>query len=151
MTFRLACLAAIGSLLSLTGGASAGEPHAARAASEKAASSSDAGRALAQLVSRQAAESGLDRELQGYSLSPKLLQLRRYVEPGRKQLKVVCIVSIALKDPRDVLVAEVRGTASAIDGGAQAALEAASYAAVMRVPSALAKLRGAADSEIARR
>jgi hypothetical protein len=102
-------------------------------------------------VSRQAAESGVDRELQGYSLSPKLLQLRRYADPGRKGLKVVCIVSIALKDPSDVLVAEVRGTASALDGSARAALEAASYAAVMRVPPALAKLRGTAGSEIARR
>lgn len=150
MTFRPACMAAV-LLLSLSWQAVAAPRVGRTTAPDESSTAKDPKRVLAQLVSKHATESGLNRELGSYSLSPELVQLRRYAEPGQKQIKVVCIVSIALKDSRDVLVAEVRGTASAVGGGAFDALDAASRAAVMRVPSALAKLRGVNDSEIARR
>jgi hypothetical protein len=110
-------------------------------------------RALGDAVAQHAAASGLAKTLQGYSLSPALVQLRRYTEPGQKQAKVVCIVSVALKDPRDNLLAEVRGSASASGAGASplGALDAAAQAAVMRVPAALAKLRGESGAQIAQR
>ena len=108
-------------------------------------------RALGDAISQHASAAGLAESMQGYSLAPALVQLRRYTEPGQKQAKVVCIVSLALKDPHDALVAEVRGNASAFGGTALEALDAAAQAAVMRVPAALAKLRGASDVQVAQR
>ncbi len=150
MNLRLARVAAAVFFLSATLNAVA-EPRTRSAAATKGAAAKDPKLALPRLVSKHAAESGIDRELRGYSLSPQLVQLRRYVEPGQDQLKVICIVSIALKDPSDSLVGEVKGTASTSDGNALDALDAAARAAVLRVPSALAKLRASSDSKLARR
>lgn len=108
--------------------------------------------ALQRAVTRHVAESGIGDSLRGYALAPAIVQLRRYAEPSGKQTKVVCIVSLAVKNHRAELLAEVRGSAAAVGGTALDALDAAAGSAVSRVPEMLAKLeRERADDRVARR
>ena len=69
-------------------------------------------RALNRYVAQHLAQSGLEGSLRGYSLSPALVQLRRYADPGQKQTKFVCVVSLSLQNQQREIIAEVRGTAA---------------------------------------
>jgi hypothetical protein len=97
-------------------------------------------RALEQSVTRHVARSGLGSSLRGYALAPAIVQLRRYAEPAGKEAKVVCVVSLAVKNQRAELVAEVRGSASALGGSPADAVDAAVSSAISRVPEVLGKL-----------
>lgn len=150
MTFRPTALAFLGLTLSIA----CWSPDDARAETTKtetSASRASLERTLAQLIAEHAESSGLSQDLRGYSLAPRLVQMRRYTEPGQKRVKLVCIVSLALKDPQSALVAEVTGNAAGFGASERDVLDAAARAAVMRVPTALARLRGDSPSEVARR
>lgn len=108
-------------------------------------------RALSDAVARHAADAGLMESLRGYSLSSSILQLRRYTEPDTKHRKLVCIVSLALKDEGHSLVAEVRGNVSTEGAAELDAIDAAAAVAVSRVPQVLAKLKDDASSKVAAR
>lgn len=96
--------------------------------------------ALRSSVSRQLADAGLSASLNGYSLSPSLVQLRPYVEPGQKQARIVCIVGLALKSERGVL-ADIRGSAATVGTNPLEAVDAAAHAAVARLPAVLSRLQ----------
>lgn len=123
----------------------------AHAAESRPAGASQArlDRDLREALARHLAEAGLGASLRGYSLSPAIVQLRRYVDG--KQTKAVCIVSLALKSGDDAILAEIRGSASAIGGTTAEALDAAVHSAVSRVPDALSKLQMDAGGRVARR
>jgi hypothetical protein len=106
-------------------------------------------RALREAVAHHVADAGLADSLRGYSLSPALVQLRRYVDG--KQTKIVCVVSLALKSEGNDILAEIRGSAAAVGGTSLEALDAAAGSAVSRVPEALSKLQVDGGSRVARR
>ncbi len=96
--------------------------------------------ALRSSVSQQLADAGLSASLEGYSVSPSLVQLRRYVEPGQKRARLVCVVGLALKNDRGVL-ADIRGSASTTGTSQLEALDAAAHSAVARLPAVISKLQ----------
>jgi hypothetical protein len=96
--------------------------------------------ALRTSVTQQLADAGLSASLDGYSLSPSLIQLRSYVEPGKKQARLVCIVGLALKSDRGVL-AEMRGSAATVGASPLETVDAAAHAAVARLPAVLSRLQ----------
>lgn len=95
-------------------------------------------KALREAVAHHVADAGLVDSLRGYSLSPAIVQLRRYVDG--KHTKVVCVVSLALKTDSQDVVAEIRGSAATVGGTSLEALDAAAHSAVSRLPDALSKL-----------
>jgi hypothetical protein len=109
--------------------------------------------ALNESLERYLADAQLAQSLRPYTVSPSLVQLRRYVEDGRKQAKLVCLVDLALSDSQGNLVASVRGSASTREGSSRDTIDAAAHAAVSRLPSALQALGAArhSSSEIAAR
>ncbi len=127
------------------------EPARAESGSSAKSSKAELQRALQSAVTRHVAGSGLAGSLQGYALAPAIVQLRQYSDPGTKQTKVVCIVSLVVKNQREELVAEVRGSAAALGGAPVDAVDAAVGSAVSRMPEVLAKLPRAEDDRVARR
>jgi len=108
-------------------------------------------RSLERAVTRHVAESGLGGSLRGFALAPTIVQLRRYAEPGNKHGKVVCIVSLAVTNQHQVLLAEVRGSAAALGGASVDAVDAAAASAVARVREVLSQLQGEGNARVARR
>lgn len=106
--------------------------------------------ALRQSVREHVSRARLDGALTGYSLSPSLIQLRRYVGPAPERVKLVCIVGLALKSDRG-LVADVRGHAASVGTSPFDVVDAAAHAAVERLPGALVKLRGHETGAVAER
>jgi hypothetical protein len=96
--------------------------------------------ALQNSVAQRLTEAGLTRSLEGYSLSPSLVQLRSYVEPGQKHARLVCIVGLALSSDRGV-VANIRGSAMTVGTSQLSAVDAAAQAAVARLPAVLSQLQ----------
>jgi hypothetical protein len=92
--------------------------------------------ALRRIVERHIAEARLAESVSAYTISPALVQLRRYVEPGRK-LKVVCVIDLILSDRQGALLATVRGSVATVGATPHEALDAAAHAAVARLPQAL--------------
>jgi len=100
--------------------------------------------ALRDAVTQHLSDAHLQSSLHGYSISPALVQLRRYLEPSGKRARVVCIVSLSLRNAQG-FVADVRGNASALGGTEPEALDAAAHAAVARLPRLLAAQDGGAQ------
>jgi hypothetical protein len=97
--------------------------------------------ALGLAVAQHLAAAGLGGALDGYSLSPALLQLRRYVDPGQKRTKFVCIVGLSVQNDQHEVVAEIRGSAATLGASQLDAVDAAAHSAVLRVADTLAALR----------
>jgi hypothetical protein len=70
-------------------------------------------------------------------LSPSLVQLRRYVDSGDSEPKLVCIVDVALRDGHGALVGSVRGSVTAEGATEREAVAAAVHSAMRRVPQAI--------------
>jgi hypothetical protein len=96
--------------------------------------------ALSESVRRHLAEARLESSLKGYSISPSLVQLRRYVEESPKQAKLVCLIDLALSDDQGRTVATVQGSATSRGATPLDTIDAAAHAAVSRLPSALQAL-----------
>jgi hypothetical protein len=118
-------------------GAAARAPSAAQARAEAA---------LQAAVARHLAEANLSESLSPYTLSPSLVQLRRYVERGGKEYQLVCVVDLALSDAQGTVVASVRGNTAARGASYREAIDAAAGAAVSRLPEALQALQGVRKS-----
>lgn len=95
--------------------------------------------ALSHSLQRYLADAELASSLRSYTVSPSLVQLRRYVE-GAKQAKLVCMVDLALADSRGYLVLSVRGSATTRGASSRETIDAAAHSAVSRLPSALQTL-----------
>jgi hypothetical protein len=107
--------------------------------------------ALRASVTQQLNDAGLSSSLTGYSLAPSLIQLRRYVEPGQKRPRLVCVVSLVLNSDSGVL-AEIRGSASIAGASSLAAVDAAAHSAVARLPAVLSRIQARqAGNRIAQR
>lgn len=92
-------------------------------------------------LQRYLADAHLVESLRPYTVSPSLVQLRRYVEHDTpKQAKLVCLIDLALSDARGNVVASVRGSATKRGGSARETIDAAAHAAVARLPGALQAL-----------
>jgi len=126
---------------SVAGAATPRSSGGVAAAGESTASGAEARRALRIAVAQHVAAEGLDESLKGYSLSPTLLQLRRYVDPGQKQTKYVCVVALSLQNDSREIVAEIRGSASTLGASQLEAVDAAAHSAVLRVAGTLAELK----------
>lgn len=94
--------------------------------------------ALRTSVQHHLNEAHLNDALGSYTVSPSLIQLRRYAEPGSD--KLVCIVGLALSGERGV-IADVRGNVATRGTSQLEAVDAAAAAAVARLPGVLAQLR----------
>jgi hypothetical protein len=99
-------------------------------------------------VEHQLWEAGLTDAVRPFSVAPALVQLRRYVEPGRR-VKLVCVIDLALFDREGALLATVRGNAATPGESRVEAIDAAAQAAVSRLPSALQALRERAQEHVA--
>ena len=99
--------------------------------------------ALRDALQRHVAEAGLSESLAVYTLSPSVVQLRRYVEASR--LTLVCVVDLSLRDRQGALLASVRGSATGTSSQNEA-IDRATHAAVSRLPQALQALRSDAPS-----
>jgi hypothetical protein len=97
--------------------------------------------ALRLAVAQHLAAAGLDGALGGYSLSPALLQLRRYVDPGQKRTKFVCVVALTVQNEQREILAEIRGSAATLGASQLDAIDAAAHSAVLHVPDTLASLK----------
>jgi hypothetical protein len=73
----------------------------------------------------------------GYTAYPSLVELRRYVEPGETSPTVACVVSIAVTDDKEILIATVRGSATSRGGAAREVLQIATQSAVKRLVKTL--------------
>jgi hypothetical protein len=132
----LACVLAVGLAVS---SASAAPKAAIRVGPETAPASIDADTraAFRHVVTSSVAEAGFAPR-RSYTAYPTIVQLRRYVEPGEKSPTVVCVVSIAVTDDKELLLATVRGSASSRGAATHAVLEVATQSAVRSLVKTLA-------------
>jgi len=127
--------------------ASAAPKAKARGTSRSQASASaEASRAAAvnEALRRHLANAGLSDSFPGYVISPSVTQLRRYVEADRVLL--ICIVDLSLRNEQGSLLASVRGSAKTSGSSVAEAIDAATVAAVGRLPQALQALRSNSSS-----
>ncbi len=103
--------------------------------------------ALRLAVAQHLAASGIAGELDGYSLSPSLLQLRRYVDPGQKRTKFVCVVALTVQNEAREVVGEIRGSAATLGASPLEAVDAAAHSAVLRVADSLAELKARSSTK----
>lgn len=137
--------------LSLAGVAAADGRVEVTAASVPAGTDARIKQALSDSIRTQITTAGLEPKLSGYRISPALIQLRRFIEPGQKRARTVCVVELALHDAERGFVANVRGNASSFGATPLDTLDAAAQAAVNRLPETLAALQGAAHARVASR
>jgi hypothetical protein len=116
--------------------------------SASADTTSGTARDLNRVVEHRLAEAGLTESVRPFSVAPALVQLRRYVEPGRN-VKLVCVIDLALFDRQGALLATVRGNAATPGENRAEAIEAAARAAVSRLPTALQALRERTQEHVA--
>jgi hypothetical protein len=128
--------------LSLAGVAAADKGVEVTAASAPAGTDAGVKLALSASIKEQVAQAGLGSRLSGYSISPALIQLRRFIEPGHKLPRTVCVVELGLHDSTRGLVANIRGNASSFGAAQLDTLDAAARAAVDRLPETLSALQG---------
>jgi hypothetical protein len=88
-------------------------------------------------VTRNMAEADVAASLRGYSVSPSLIQLRRYLEPDTRGPKLVCIVDLALHDENNGLIGSARGSVAATGATEREAVQAAVRSAFGRVGEAV--------------
>jgi hypothetical protein len=111
------------------------QPNTTRAA-ELDRTEQSSQQALRDVVKQRIAAARLADSLSAYTVSPAIIQLRRYVGPGR-QVKLVCVIEISLTDRQGALFATIRGSASTLSANTQEAMSAAAEAAVSRIPAVL--------------
>jgi hypothetical protein len=137
--------------LSLAGVAAADGRVEVTAASAPAGTDARIKQALSDSIRARITSSGLEPKLHGYRISPALIQLRRFIEPGQKQARTVCVVELGLHDAERGFVANVRGNASSFGATQLDTLDAAAHAVVDRLPQTLAALQDASRSRVASR
>ena len=103
--------------------------------------------ALQAAVAQHLTAAGLGAELEGYSLAPALLQLRRYVDPGQKRTKIVCVVGLTVQNEAREVVGEIRGSAATLGASPLEAVDAAAHSAVLRMADSLAELKSRSASK----
>lgn len=131
----------LAALVATTASAAAPRPTSGNAAEARAAADPKLERALREAVAQHVSDAGLAESLKGYSLAASLLQLRRYVDPGQKRTKFVCVVELSVQNAEREVVVQVSGSAAAFDGSAREVIDRAAHSAVLRVPEALADLQ----------
>jgi hypothetical protein len=89
--------------------------------------------------------------LDGYTLFPKLVELRRYVEGAQKTPTSVCVVELTVVDAAGTVVARTRAAANSQSATDRETLEAAAQAATTRISMSLAALSRAERDKVARR
>ena len=92
------------------------------------------------VVKRELARASLDPALRAYTISPALVQLRRYVEPDADAVALVCVMDLAVVDDTGSVVGSVRGSAKTIPANDKDALRAATRSAVAELPGMLAAI-----------
>jgi len=137
--------------VSLAGVAAADKGVEVTTASAPAGTDARLKQALSASIRVHAGQAGLTDKLRGYSISPALIQLRRFIDPGQKTPRTVCVVELALHDSGRGLVASVRGNASAMGATHLATLDAAAQAAVDRLPATLSALEDLRRTRVAAR
>ena len=137
--------------VSLAGAAAADKGVEVLPASAPAGTDARIKQALRESIRAQVGQAGLAAKLRGFSISPSLVQLRRFIDPGHQQPRTVCIVELGLHDSARGLVASVRGNASTVGATQLDTLDAAARAAVDRLPETLAALQDPQRSRVAAR
>jgi len=134
-------LAAVLAVSSAAAGAPTTPSGGVEPATAPAGTDPEVRQALRLAVAQYLAAAGLDGALEGYSLSPALLQLRRYVDPGQKRTKFVCVVGLSVQNRDRQIVAEIRGSAATLGSSQLDAIDAAAHSAVLRIADTLAQLK----------
>lgn len=137
--------------VSLCGVAAADKGVEVTTASAPAGTDARLKQALSDSIRVHANRAGLTDKLRGYSISPSLVQLRAFVDPGQKRPRTVCIVELGLNDASRGLVASIRGNASSVGATPMAIVDAAAHAAVQRLPQTLSALQGPDRARVAAR
>jgi hypothetical protein len=89
--------------------------------------------------------------LDGYTLFPKLVELRRYIEGNQKTPVSVCVVELTVLDASGAVAARTRAAANSQSATPKETLEAAAQAATTRLSVSLAALSRAQRDKVARR
>ncbi len=101
---------------------------------------------LSRAVEQSLAQQSLTGAVSSYGISPTLVQLRRYVEPGH-QVKLVCVIELALSNRQGAVLAKVRGSVATTGASRAETVNAAARAAVARLPLVLQALRERAPEQ----
>ncbi|HEY4159642.1 MAG TPA: hypothetical protein VGM29_16140 [Polyangiaceae bacterium] len=133
MTFKRAVLGC--SLAVLLGAASAGaQGERIRVATPKISTPCDEATRVAFIDVVRVKFAAVDpTPARAYTLSPALIQLRRFLEDGRRTPTLACVIDIAVSDERGVLIATVRGSTKALNASPRQALEGAADAALRKL------------------
>jgi hypothetical protein len=105
MTYRSLCIGALAILSSASRASAdtASQPRKPPAVPNDAVSApaidQEARRAFREIVKRDLAEPTVAKALKGYSISPTLTQLRRYIEPGTGETRTVCMQRREISTP----------------------------------------------------
>ena len=98
---------------------------------------------LTDAVTRNLARASAGAPLGDYSVSPSLVQLRRYVERGAdSRATIVCIVELALTDAHGAILGVTHGSATVAGGTTADAIEAAARAASSPIAASLRAIEG---------
>jgi hypothetical protein len=89
--------------------------------------------------------------LDGYTVQPKILELRSYQENDAKTPTVVCVVDLILTTSNGALAARARGTARSAAASPREVLDIATHAATTRLSAALAALARRPDDKVVSR
>jgi hypothetical protein len=103
------------------------------------------------LIEQDIANNESSAALDGYTLFPKLLELRRYVEGDKKTATSVCVVELVLMDTAGDIVARTRAAASSESATPQETLAAAAQAATTKISLSIAAKARAERDKVARR
>ena len=93
--------------------------------------------ALRTAVAKTLSSTKVDVPRRGYFVSVSLTQLRRYVAPGEDQVRMSCVLDVALHDEHGALVASLRGRATGSATQVSAVFDAAAQSALVHLPEAL--------------
>ena len=102
-------------------------------------------------VKREVASDTTATKLDGYTLYPRLIQVRRYRENDAESLTVVCVVELVLTARDGRIVARTRGTASSAGATQEQVLEVATHGATTRLSAGLAANAGGPKRKVAGR
>jgi hypothetical protein len=97
-------------------------------------------KALGKAVAADVAGDAASEHLEGYTLFPKLVSLRKFIEGETKTPTISCVVELSVVDPKGAVVAKVWGSSNATNATAAHTVEAAAHAAMGRLAVSLRAL-----------
>jgi hypothetical protein len=97
-------------------------------------------KALEKAVNADITSDASSTYLEGYTLFPKLVSMRKFLEGDSKTPTVACVVELSVVDPKGNLVAKVWGSSNSTNATPAQTVEVAAHAATSRLSLSLRAL-----------